>query len=116
MLADDLPSPAPAEGTTPTSFPLVNDRLTRILANQMGIRELFPIQQRVIPVLLGKSDPADQLSSSSLPGAAPLLGDVCVCAPTGSGKTLCYAIPIVQVCFLSFSFFLFLSFFFIWID
>jgi hypothetical protein len=24
-------------------------------------------------------------------------GDICVCAPTGSGKTLSYAVPIVNV-------------------
>ena len=31
---------------------------------------------------------------TSANGTAP--GDLCVCAPTGCGKTLCYVVPIVS--------------------
>eukprot|EP00122_Pirum_gemmata_P019598 Pgem_evm1s18342 len=34
------------------------------------------------------------LSSSLTPSVPP--GDVCVCAPTGSGKTLTYVVPIIE--------------------
>ncbi|XP_049848300.1 ATP-dependent RNA helicase DDX51-like [Schistocerca gregaria] len=47
----------------------------------MGVKELFPVQCEVIPHILR---------------GVHFGGDVCVCAPTGSGKTLVYAIPIVQ--------------------
>jgi ATP-dependent RNA helicase DDX51/DBP6 len=48
---------------------------------EMSITSFFPIQAEVIPVLL----------------KAHGLFDVLVNAPTGSGKTLTYSIPILQV-------------------
>jgi ATP-dependent RNA helicase DDX51/DBP6 len=49
------------------------------------IASLFPVQCEVIPYLL-----KDQHTR-----AYP--SDICVSAPTGSGKTLSYAIPIIEV-------------------
>ena len=56
--------------------PLVHRTLS-----DMGISSLFPVQKEVIPVIM----------------KAHLVSDVCVSAPTGSGKTLTYVVPIVQV-------------------
>jgi ATP-dependent RNA helicase DDX51/DBP6 len=50
-----------------------------------GIEEFFPVQKAVIPLLLFSN-----VYSCVIPH------DVCVSAPTGSGKTLSYAIPIIQ--------------------
>ena len=58
--------------------PLLEKNLSRI-----GMDSLFPIQQEVIRCILDE--------------VHPVPSDICVCAPTGSGKTLCFVIPIVQV-------------------
>lgn len=49
---------------------------------ELGFTEFFPVQRELLPVL----------SRPRIFG-----GDLCVSAPTGSGKTLTYVIPIVQV-------------------
>lgn len=48
----------------------------------MGITSLFPVQTEIIPHIIRRSQ---------------LGGDICVSAPTGSGKTLTYAIPIIHL-------------------
>mmetsp|Transcript_13521 Transcript_13521/g.13100 ORF Transcript_13521/g.13100 Transcript_13521/m.13100 type:complete len:807 (+) Transcript_13521:186-2606(+) len=50
-----------------------------------GIESFFPVQQAVIPQLL---------RNNVRPCIQPR--DMCVAAPTGSGKTIAYAIPIIQ--------------------
>ncbi|CAG4965252.1 unnamed protein product [Colias eurytheme] len=51
-----------------------------------GVTHLFPVQEQVIPFIL---------QEHKLP--APLWPhDVCVSAPTGSGKTLSFVLPIIQ--------------------
>lgn len=54
---------------------------------QQEISHFFPIQKLVIPQLV------DEVNRPSIP-VQPR--DFCVSAPTGSGKTLCYVIPILQ--------------------
>jgi superfamily II DNA/RNA helicase len=63
-------------------FPLLSDKLKYNL-EQMKITELFPVQAHVIPYVLNNENPFSR--------------DICVSAPTGSGKTLTYLLPIMQV-------------------
>jgi ATP-dependent RNA helicase DDX51/DBP6 len=57
---------------------------------KMNITSWFAVQTAVIPLLMSKPQ-----SRSLYPN--PPLADLCVSAPTGSGKTLSYAVPIVEV-------------------
>ncbi|KAL0901675.1 hypothetical protein ABMA27_006874 [Loxostege sticticalis] len=52
-----------------------------------GITHLFPVQAQVIPFILQEHE----LPQTLWPH------DICVSAPTGSGKTLSFVIPIIQV-------------------
>lgn len=56
------------------------DPLLALNLRRMGVRELFPVQSALLPLLLRGGGGAD----------------LCVSAPTGSGKTLAYALPLVQ--------------------
>eukprot|EP00049_Salpingoeca_infusionum_P000873 m.43046 g.43046 ORF g.43046 m.43046 type:complete len:510 (+) comp10756_c0_seq1:111-1640(+) len=61
--------------------------LQPLLASRLkacGFKHLFPIQAHIVPKVIE--------SKESLYHG----GDICVSAPTGSGKTLCYAIPILN--------------------
>lgn len=51
----------------------------------MKIETLFPVQKQVIPIILNSNQ-----SQSIYPN------DICVTAPTGSGKTLTYVLPIIE--------------------
>lgn len=51
-----------------------------------GIQTFFPVQQAVIPILLRHNT-----QSATIPR------DICVSAPTGSGKTISYALPIIHI-------------------
>lgn len=62
----------------------LDSRLTNILKTK-GFTEFFTTQKQVIPLLL---------SQNSSPCIFPQ--DICVSAPTGSGKTLSYALPILN--------------------
>jgi len=63
---------------------LLSERLVKRL-DKDGITHFFPVQQQVIPVLLEHAN--NKILRPS---------DVCVCAPTGSGKTLTFVLPILQ--------------------
>eukprot|EP01138_Halocafeteria_seosinensis_P011162 gb/GECG01011400.1/.p1 GENE.gb/GECG01011400.1/~~gb/GECG01011400.1/.p1 ORF type:complete len:416 (+),score=73.97 gb/GECG01011400.1/:1-1248(+) len=62
----------------------INELLVRNLRKQ-GIERLFPIQREAIPEMVA-ADNEHQFG----------MGDICISAPTGSGKTLVYVVPIVQ--------------------
>ncbi|KAF2158533.1 hypothetical protein M409DRAFT_71599 [Zasmidium cellare ATCC 36951] len=63
------------------------DRLTKL-----GFAEALPVQQALAPVLLPPGIPG----AIHPPGTDHVLPDVAVSAPTGSGKTIAYLLPMVQ--------------------
>ena len=71
-----------SEVTTPLEALGLDARLLRALAG-MGVQSCFPVQAAVVPRVLAAQ-------------ACGCGGDVLVSAPTGSGTTLAYALPVVQ--------------------
>jgi superfamily II DNA/RNA helicase len=64
----------------------IDDRLIAGLRRQ-GVEHFFAVQCKAIPAILtALKQPAEMVG-----------GDICVGAPTGSGKTLVYVVPILQV-------------------
>ncbi|XP_047479519.1 ATP-dependent RNA helicase DDX51-like [Penaeus chinensis] len=68
------------------SIPGIDTSLKKVLKKR-EIENFFPVQTCVIPELLGS---VSSISTRFRPR------DICVSAPTGSGKTLCYVLPIIQ--------------------
>ena len=58
---------------------------SRYLNKKMKLEKLFPVQKQVIPIILDSNG-----------GQSIYPNDICVTAPTGSGKTLTYVLPIIQ--------------------
>lgn len=82
-------------------FPL-SKRIYSLL-EQNDISSLFPVQAATFPFLLSSTPPpsATPSSSSTVSSSRDRFisaggGDLCVAAPTGSGKTLSFVIPIVE--------------------
>ena len=62
----------------------LNEGIVRALAAD-GVTHFFPIQRAVIPVLLVADAAADAT-----------VGDASISAPTGAGKTIAFALPVLQ--------------------
>lgn len=60
----------------------ISEKLLKNL-HKNGFEEAFPVQTRLIPLMIS--------------GVQKYDGDICVSAPTGSGKTLGYLLPIIDV-------------------
>ncbi|XP_076819227.1 ATP-dependent RNA helicase DDX51-like isoform X2 [Clavelina lepadiformis] len=60
--------------------------------HKMGIKRFFPVQRCLIPAIL-----RDTKFGVGISTFRP--NDICVSAPTGSGKTIAFALPIVQSLF-----------------
>ncbi|KAM6318267.1 ATP-dependent RNA helicase DDX51 [Podargus strigoides] len=71
--------------------PGIHPRLVKKL-QMNGIESFFPVQAEVIPAILQSASNGYLMGQG---GYRPK--DICVSAPTGSGKTLSFVIPIVQV-------------------
>ncbi|XP_074743346.1 ATP-dependent RNA helicase DDX51 [Strix uralensis] len=71
--------------------PGIHPRLLKKLQTN-GIESFFPVQAEVIPAILQSASNGYLMGRG---GYRPR--DICVSAPTGSGKTLSFVIPIVQV-------------------
>ncbi|KAM6339719.1 ATP-dependent RNA helicase DDX51 isoform 1-T1 [Alca torda] len=71
--------------------PGIHPRLLKKL-QMNGIESFFPVQAEVIPAVLRSASNGYLMGQG---GYRPK--DICVSAPTGSGKTLSFVIPIVQV-------------------
>lgn len=69
--------------TEARSWGLSPDLVTQV--QRAGLKSFFPIQRQVVPVLV-----------QAFAGLDATLGDICVSAPTGSGKTLVYVLPILD--------------------
>ncbi|XP_005054824.1 PREDICTED: ATP-dependent RNA helicase DDX51 isoform X1 [Ficedula albicollis] len=74
-----------------SDVPGIHPRLLKKL-QMNGIESFFPVQAQVIPAILQSASNGYLLGQG---GYRPK--DICVSAPTGSGKTLSFVIPIVQV-------------------
>jgi ATP-dependent RNA helicase DDX51/DBP6 len=81
ILSNDLATP----GLKVAELTYICDVLQKNL-NSMKIKNLFPVQEKLMPWIL-------EVNKKPIPFRPR---DVCVSAVTGSGKTLSYAVPIVQ--------------------
>lgn len=62
------------------------DKKLRKQLKENGIKYFFPVQAEVIPWLLETHKQSDVIFPR----------DVCISAPTGSGKTLTFVLPVIQ--------------------
>ncbi|XP_028407237.1 ATP-dependent RNA helicase DDX51-like [Dendronephthya gigantea] len=60
--------------------------------HKQGVEHFFPVQVSVIPAVLSSWE---RDSPYGRGGFMPQ--DICVCAPTGSGKTLTYVLPVIEL-------------------
>ena len=89
VLIESASDPTPI---TELDFGLSEKTLKALSKN--GITSLFPVQMATIPVLLRQKQKSSSGSSSLFRSWGS--GDLCVAAPTGSGKTLSFVLPILE--------------------
>ena len=66
---------------------------------KLGFQDVLPVQKALIPLLL----PPGSDGARFFPGTESVLPDIAVGAPTGSGKTIAYLLPIIESLKLSHS-------------
>ncbi|KAI8868189.1 DEAD-domain-containing protein [Ramicandelaber brevisporus] len=66
----------------------ISERMQSNLA-KFGVKDLFAVQAAVIPELM-------DTSFASAPSASRGIRDLCVSSATGSGKTIAYAVPVIE--------------------
>ncbi|RPB25641.1 P-loop containing nucleoside triphosphate hydrolase protein [Terfezia boudieri ATCC MYA-4762] len=80
------PTIVPLDHSIPFSNLPLSEKLQRRIANHLKFQRAFAVQASILPLLLACSTNPD----------FHLYHDVLVSAPTGSGKTLSYILPVVQ--------------------
>ncbi|KAI9270447.1 P-loop containing nucleoside triphosphate hydrolase protein [Phascolomyces articulosus] len=78
---------SPSENCDLDALPGVSDHLVQ-RCRDLGFTSFFAVQLAVIPVFLRRQALYDTRRSP---------GDLCVSAPTGSGKTIAYVLPIIDI-------------------
>ena len=89
LMQDIIHIPSTLNATTESSALNIPPFLLAALHNN-SISDLFPVQSSLLPALLCSPPPPLFYDPS-----CPLPSDLCVSAPTGSGKTLCYLLPVL---------------------
>jgi superfamily II DNA/RNA helicase len=83
---------SPANAPSASTFPDTLHRLVLRGIAEMGFTAPTPIQAEFIPAALASADGADRQ-----PGSEPVARDLVGLAPTGTGKTLAYGIPLADL-------------------
>ena len=90
IMLDTIQIPStPTDNTEITTLKLPHFLITSL--KKHSISSLFPIQSSLLPSLLKTPPPPLFYDVTSI-----IPSDICVSAPTGSGKTLCYLLPILS--------------------
>ncbi|TIC02138.1 hypothetical protein E3Q17_01498 [Wallemia mellicola] len=93
VFANEIPVDANQTFPSAQSHTLgIGQRLKSRLTD-IGFESLFAVQLAAIPLLIG--DLKENIRHPLYPSESPR--DICVSAPTGSGKTLGYTLPIVEI-------------------
>lgn len=67
--------------------PEITERMSKL-----GFLEALPVQQALMPLLMSPGEPGSRFH----PGTEDMVPDVAVSAPTGSGKTIAYLLPMIE--------------------
>lgn len=95
IISNELPRNASTDPSSSASSAVAEDSIDglpylsdgiKAALHSFGIHALFPVQRAVIPWIIDAHRMPDPFRPR----------DICVSAPTGSGKTFAYAVPIVQ--------------------
>lgn len=92
-LPEWLAKPTMVSNDSRATFGDLNIRQETVaMLSQLGFNDALPVQQGLIPLLLQPG----MMGSKFPPGTEAVLPDVGVSAPTGSGKTIAYLLPVIE--------------------